>query len=110
MINDSGNGVQRGFDQAAIIGGINGVQTAVTTGFAQAEIANNNRQMADMQQAFNLQSSFQNCCCENRLATQGLQTAVAQEGAATRAAGASDTQKIMDKLCQLELDGVRQNY
>lgn len=71
--------VQRGFDQSAVISGINNVHDAVTSGFAgvqqslcsgfagvqngfaQAEIANNARQIADMQQNFALQSQFAQC-------------------------------------------------
>lgn len=102
--------LQRGFDQAALTNGIGQIQNALTNGFAQAEIAANGRQMADMNQAFALQTAFQNCCCENRLATAGLNTAIAQEGAATRAASAADRQMIMDKLCQLEMDSIKQNY
>jgi len=137
--NGAGNGggfvgadIQRGFDQSAVTTGINGIQTAlcngfagvnngmatgfagvnqaISGGFAQAEISANNRQMADMNQNFALQSSFQNCCCENRLATAGLNTAIAQEAAATRANCDANSKAVMDKLCQLELDGIRQNY
>ena len=102
--------VQRGFDQNAIMTGIQGIQNSITNGFAQAEISANSRQMADMNQNFALQTSFQNCCCENRLATAGLNTTIAQEAAATRANCDANNQKILDKLCQLELDGVKQNY
>jgi len=113
--NYGGNGggygtIQRGFDQAALTNGIGQLQNTVTNGFAQAEIAANGRQMADMNQNFALQSAFQNCCCESRLATAQTQTMIAQEGANTRAASAADRQMIMDKLCQLELDGIKQNY
>ena len=73
------NDVQRGFDQAAIMGGINdinagicngfsnvqqslcngfaGVNATVNSGFANAETANNARQIANMQQAFNAQTA-----------------------------------------------------
>ena len=105
-----GNEVQRGFDQSAVINGINAIQQNMANGFAQAEIAANGRQMTDMQQQFALQSAFQNCCCENRQATADLKYTVATEAAATRANCNENNQKIMDKLCQLELDGVRQNY
>lgn len=105
-----GADIQRGFDQSAVINGINGVQNAVTNGFAQAEIAANSRQMADMNQYFQMQNAFQNCCCENRLASANLLNTVNQDGAATRAANAANTQAILDKLCQLELDGIKQNY
>lgn len=120
--------LQRGFDQQSVMGGIGaiqsginslaqgqcsgfaGVTSAVTNGFAQAEIANNARQMADMQQSFGIQSALQQCCCDNRAATADLKYTVAQEAAATRANDDAKSQIIMDKLCQLELDGVKQNY
>lgn len=93
--------VQRGFDQNAIMNGINA-----------------------------LASSTQNCCCENRLATADLKYIVATEACADRAAvndgirdviaaGTANTQNLinstnagftalMDKICQLELDGKNQ--
>ena len=73
------NDVQRGFDQSAIMGGINdimgsvtngfsgvqqslcngfaGVNATVNSGFANAEVANNARQIANMQQAFASQTA-----------------------------------------------------
>ena len=118
---NQGNAIQRGFDQNAVMSGIGDIQTSlcngfasvnqgVSNGFAQAEIAANSRQMAEMNQYFQMQNAFQNCCCENRLASANLLNTVNQDGAATRAAGAANTQAILDKLCQLELDGVKQNY
>ena len=117
----TGSEIQRGFDQSALQTGINGIQNSlcngfagvnqgVANGFAQAEISANARQMADMNQNFALQSSLQNCCCENRAATADLKYTVANEACNTRQANAANTQAIMDKLCQLELDNVRQNY
>lgn len=94
-----GGEIQRGFDQSAL-----------TSALAAIQASQDANQMAIMQQFFNMLSQFQNCCCENRLASANLGTLIAQEGAATRAASANDRQMIMDKLCQLELDGVKQNY
>lgn len=105
-----GSEVQRGFDQSAIMNGIQGVQGAVSNGFAQAEIAANGRQMSDMNQYFQMQTAFQNCCCENRLASANLGNTVLQDGALTRQAIAGGIQSIQDKLCQLEMDGIKQNY
>jgi len=101
----------------------------VNAGFANAETAANARQMANMQQAFNAQTSmlqgfnalgsqFADCCCENRLANCQTQNIIQNEGNMTRFADAnntrdiitnatSNTQAILDKLCQLELDGVK---
>ena len=103
-----GSEVQRGFDQNAVMSGINGLNGAVTAGFgnvqtalcngfagvnagvangfAQAEIAENGRQMANMNQMFGIQSALQQCCCENRAATADLKYTVATEACADRAA------------------------
>lgn len=94
-----GGEIQRGFDQTAVMNAIAAVQST--------QDAN---QMALMQQFFNMLSQFQQCCCENRLASAQLGTAIATEGAATRAASANDRQIIMDKLCQLEMDGIKRDY
>lgn len=105
------------------------VTNALTNGFYNAEISASNRQMADMQQNFNNQiatlQGFNNlgtrlddCCCENRLATCQTQNIVQNEANTTRFADAnntrdiitnatSNTQAILDKLCQLELDNVK---
>ena len=130
--------VTSGFGDTALgIAGINqnicqtgaGITSAVTNGFAQAEIANNARQIADMQQAFaaqtavtgglnNLSAQLAQCCCDNRLATSQTQNVIQTEAAANRYADATNTrdiidaqtrgnQAILDKLCQLELDGVK---
>lgn len=108
--NGTNSEVQRGFDQSAVMNGIGGVQNAITNGFMNAETAASARQIADMNQMFTLQSSMQNCCCENRAATADLKYTIANEGAATRQASAANTQAVLDKLCQLELEGVKQNY
>lgn len=100
--------VQRGFDQSAVMGGLSGIQSSLTSGFvdtaaalcngfagvngaisngfAQAEIAANARQMADMNQNFALQSQFADCCCENRLASADLKYTIATENCADRTA------------------------
>lgn len=112
-----GNEVQRGFDQSAIMGGINGVQSAVTNGFvdtasalcngfagvnsaisngfAQNEISANARQMANMQQNFALQSQFADCCCENRLASADLKYTIATENCADRTALSDGVRDIL---------------
>ena len=97
---------------------VTGISTQLCNGFAQAEIGANARQMADMNQRFALQSQLADCCCENRLATCQTQNIVQSEGSATRFADANNTrdiidsqtrgtQAILDKLCALELDGVK---
>lgn len=77
-----------------------------------------NNQMADMERSFAVQSALQNCCCENRAGLADVRYTVATEGCATRTADATNTrdiiesqtrgtQQILDKLCALELEGVR---
>ena len=139
--NGYGNGgyseVQRGFDQSAVMsaigdvngaltagfannatalcGGFAGVNAAIANGFAQSEIAANARQMADMNQAFALQSQLAQCCCENRLASADLKYTIATENCADRTAlndGIRDIltnqnagiQKILDTMCQDKID------
>ena len=98
--------------------GFAGVNAGVANGFAQAEISATARQMADMNQQFALQSALQNCCCENRAGIADLKYTVATEACADRSASAMNTrdiidsqtrgtQAILDKLCALELDGVK---
>ena len=127
QLNDISNGVQNVSTQ--LCNGFAGVNQTVSSGFANAESSANARQMANMNQNFanqtamlqgfnQLDSQFANCCCENRLATCQTQNIVQNEGNSTRFANAnntrdiitnatSNTQAILDKLCQLELDGVK---
>ena len=57
-----------------------------------------------MQQMFQLQSQMSQCCCDNRLATCQTQNIVQNEGAATRLAIQQQTQAILDKMCQDDID------
>ena len=87
----------------------------VSNGFYNAEISANNRQMANMQQAFALQSALDNCCCENRLATQDLKATVISENCQDREVlreigqnilvnQTANTQKIIDEIFRDRLD------
>lgn len=100
-----GNEVQRGFDQSAVMNGFAGVNSNLNS----------------------LAMSMQNCCCENRAGIADLKYTVATENCADRTAlnegitslliaGNQNAQNIvkattdgiqtvMDKICQLELDG-----
>lgn len=100
--------------------GINGITTQLCNGFAGIEQGANARQIANMQSIFGVQSALQNCCCENRANIADLKYTVAQENCADRAAvsdGIRDviesqtrsTQLILDKLCQQELDALKQS-
>lgn len=120
------NTVQDGFNQAAITSGLNDIQGAICNGFSQAEIADNSRQMANMNQNFamqtamnqgfnGLQSQLASCCCENRLASADLKYTIATENCADRAAVSdgirdilvannANTQRILDQMCNDKID------
>ena len=120
------NDVNRGFDNAGVAGQLSGIQTAITTGFANAEVAGCNRTIDAMNQRFadttaitgaltNLSSQLATCCCENRLATANLGSDIAREACATRTADSQNTQAILgainggvqsikDQLCQDKID------
>ena len=98
-----------------VMNGFNGVQQAVCAGFANAETAATTRQMASMQQMFDLSQQFSNCCCENRLGLANLGADLAREACADRAAvtdGVRDIlanqnagiQRILDQMCQDKID------
>ena len=120
MMNSNINSIRDGIGdiQTTLYNGFAGVNAGVANGFAQAEISNNARQMANMQQQFGIQSALQNCCCENRAGIADLKYTVSTENCADRTAAYQNTrdiidsqnrgtQAILDKLCQLELDGVK---
>ena len=124
------NEVQRGFDQSAVMNGLTGLGTAVNTGFANAEVsrcnsqanilqAMNTNQMATITGMNTIANSLQQCCCDNRAGLADLKYTVATENCADRAAVSNgirdvitannaNTQSILDKLCALELDGIKQ--
>ena len=119
MFSNTNNDVQRGFDQQAIMGSLNGLTAAVSNGFANAEVSRCNSQTNILQVLNGISMALQNCCCENRAATADLKYTVATEACADRAAvtaalndlktfTGAGFQSINDKLCQLELDGVKQ--
>lgn len=135
MLNTQVNGIQNaitsGFGdiQTALCGGfagttaaVNGAQNAIAQQLYGNEIANLNRsfdaQTANTAGLTALQAQLANCCCENRAATADLKYTVATEACADRAAIASalrdvidatqnQTQTILDKMCQQEIDNLK---
>lgn len=91
------------------------ITSAISNGFYNSEIAATNRQMANMNTAFDLSRQFADCCCENRLGIANLNSTILSENCADRAALAdglkdvlinqtANTQKILDTLCQDKID------
>lgn len=122
------NSVTSGFGDVAtqLCGGFAGVNASIANGFAQAEIANNARQIADLERSFAaqtastqginaIQGQLAQCCCDNRAGLADLRYTVATEACADRAAvndalrdviaaNTASTQRILDQLCQDKID------
>ena len=132
--NNGGNGgqfygyqadLQRGFDQQAVMGGINGLQASMAAMTTQncsdaynSLLAVQNAQNSLNQGINSLSMGLQNCCCDNRAAVADLKYTVATEACADRnvvSNGVRDiiqnqnqnTQAIIDKLCQQEIDALK---
>lgn len=109
------NQISSGFQNAALGDQITGIQGSINGGFtglqgtlSSNEIASLNRSFAEQSAVTagfsGLQSQLAQCCCDNRLATVQTQNVVSNEGAATRAAIQSQTQAILDRMCQDKID------
>ena len=104
MLYDINANTNRGFDNLAVHNELDEIQGTLTNGFTN--IANS---------FTNLASNFQQCCCDNKLAVADLKYTVATENCADRqalnegirdviASNTANTQAILDKLCQQEID------
>ena len=119
------NQITDGFQNQLLNDNISGIRNGINdlsmqlcnccNGIAQQLNVN---QMADMERSFAVQSALQNCCCENRAGIADLKYTVATENCADRTQSLMNTrdiidsqtrgtQAILDKLCALELDGVK---
>lgn len=108
-ISSIGDKVTSGFGdvQTALCGGFAGVTAAVNGAANGISQQLYNGTIADMERSFAVQSALQNCCCENRAGIADLKYTLASEACSTRATSTANTQAILDKLCALELDGVK---
>lgn len=121
--------VQSGFDQAAIMSGINGINSTLSNGFANAEISRA-ATLANLTNQMNtIAMNQQQCCCNNQLQVANLGAQIASEACADRQSvndGVRDLmanntantqallntinsgiQSIQDKLCQQEIDALK---
>jgi len=96
---------------AGVNASINGAQNAITQQMYQNTIA-------DLERSFGIQTQLQNCCCENRASVADLKYTVATEACADRSAisdalqkviaeNNASTQRILDKMCQQEIDALK---
>ena len=114
------NDVNRGFDNAGLAGQLSGITSAITSGFANAEVARCGSDMAAMQTAYTNQIASMNqrfadiqavnqgfngvssqlaqCCCDNRLATAGIASDIAREACATRTSDTQNTQLLLNAI------------
>lgn len=118
--------VNRGFDNQGILSSLNAIASAVNGGFSDAAVSQCN-QTTTLLQTLNanqnattaamnsLAMGLQNCCCDNRAGLADLKYTVATENCADRqalnegirdviASNTANTQAILDKLCQQEID------
>ena len=111
---NNSNQMASGFQNQMLNDNITGIQNGITGIGSQL----NNYQMNDLERSFAaqtavtsgmsaIQSQLAQCCCDNRLATCQTQNIVQNEGAATRLAIQQQTQAILDKMCQQEIDALK---
>lgn len=93
--NGAGDAIRQGFDQAAIINSVTGLQSVTQQGFANAEVSRcnqqanvlatlNNNQNATNAALQNQAMALQNCCCENRASIAQVRYDLATEACADR--------------------------
>jgi len=91
------------------------MNSTVSNGFYNAEIAANNRAVNQMQDTFALSRQFADCCCDNKLAVQDLKSTVISENCSDREVlrqigqdilvnQTANTQKIIDEIFRDRLD------
>ena len=85
------------------------INSNIANGFANAEVADNARQIANMQQAFssqistlngfnNLNTSLLNASADNRLGIAGIGSDIAREACATRTTDTQNTQTLLTAI------------
>ena len=121
--------LQSGLDQMVVMNTLNGLTSAVTTGFGNAEISRANTLANITNQMNTIAMNQQNCCCQSQLAVANLGAQIAQEACADRqsvndgvrdiiAMNTANTnallntinggiQSIQDKLCQQEIESLK---
>lgn len=118
LSNNTDNLITSGFNNAGVTAQLSGIQTSLSNGFANAEVADCNRAMNAMQTSYTNQlaamnqsfanaqdlsnnlnaitSTIQNCCCDTKEGIAELKYALSAESAATRAATASAIRDVLE--------------
>lgn len=113
--NNLSNQMQEGFNSVQTSSQLSDIRNAISSGFSNMEVNACNRamdsimveynnQIADMNQRFSMQQSFDQCYCENRLATCQTQNLITRESGETRDVILKAVQTVLDKLCQDKID------
>ena len=108
------NGQNGGFRDVMTNDNINSIRDGVIG--ISTQLSNN--QIADLERSFAaqtantqglnaIQGQLATCCCNNQMQTLQTQNVVQNEGAATRLAIQQQTQAILDKMCQQEIDNLK---
>ena len=120
------NQISGGFRDQMLNDQLTGIQAGMTTGFAGITNQMYTNTIADLERSFaaqtastaainGVQAQLANCCCDNRLATEGLRYTIATENCADRQAisdGIRDlltatqaqNQRVLDQLCQDKIE------
>ena len=95
------------FRDANLDAGIAGITAQLNSNMVNGMQNTFGAQTAITQGLTDIRAQLAQCCCDNRLATVQTQNIVQAEGAATRLAIQNQTQEILDKLCQQEIDALK---
>lgn len=104
--------------QSSVANGVNTINTGLLTGFANSNLANCQNTNAIVSAIDNSRFAQQQCCCDTKAQIADLKYTVATENCADRAAlsngirdiitnQTANTQAILDKLCDQELQAER---
>jgi hypothetical protein len=95
------------FRDANLDAGIAGITAQLNSNMVNGMQNTFGAQTAVTEALTDIRAQLSQCCCDNRLATVQTQNIVQAEGAATRLAIQNQTQEILDKLCQQEIDALK---
>ncbi len=112
------NNTNDGFRDATMASKLDSISSALCNNEINSLQTAYNNQIASMNQNFAMQQAFSNCCCEQKLGTADLKATVISENCADREAlsngirdiisnNTANTQRILDKLCDQELQAER---
>lgn len=104
---NGGGSVQQGFDQQAVMNGLNGLTAAVSNGFANAEVSRCNAQANVLQNLNAIGTGIADLkytvatenCADRTALNEGIAQILANQNAGI--------QTIIDKMCQQEIDQLK---